>query len=250
MTQLIKIVLYALQQGEESQNRWFYLAETPVLIEDLLGEFITQVVAAQTELCSADVSFTRVSGERIDGSAQSAISMTLENVIGQRQPEMLNTFDAWGFRLDTPNRVFRAGGKRVSGIAEQSFIQGEPEPGMDTFLIDYATAQTLVLGVAGGDSVDVLAKIQEGDDFYTVDPVLNASFTYITTQNSRKKNRGSGGISTFNLRKALVSGNGSVDDISGLAPTGLTTDTYETYLAGGGTLVGGSLIDGNLVPFS
>jgi len=249
MAKLYKVVLHTTMQQEGMQNRWYYLADDDFLLIDLLLAFLARIADSHAELTSADVSYNRLTGERIDGDDQSEVSITLNDVTGQRTVGALNTFDAWGFRMDTPTKVFRAGGKRVSGIAEQSFIQGFPEPGMLPFLSLFAFRLHEVLTDGGNDAVNVLAKLNAAETLYLVDPITNASFTTTTTQNTRKISRGSGSVGSFNIVQELTSLDTLLKNIPELVPFQAQGDQYNDYLDGGGDLVGGELQSGLLTPF-
>lgn len=106
---------------------------------------------------------------------------------GLRSGEYLPSFAAWAFKLNRSSRATRNGQKRIAGVAEGD-IQGDSPAA--AFVAELNTAAGYIGGsMLIGSDTTLTPTIVRKDAFGGVavaNNVLNATFSRISTQNSRK----------------------------------------------------------------
>jgi len=172
----------------------FYFAEVDtgdvVLLAQVLTAFKadvydTIITAQQNSVMGLDLRARRIGGVQED-------TLSLLGDDGLRPGPALNSFSAWGFKLDRTTIDTRNGSKRFTGISETDVEGNEPASLMDTILDDVAAVLAINLAMANGAILEPVI-FRQGS---FVDPdwfgnfVSDAIFTAVTSQVSRKAKPG------------------------------------------------------------
>lgn len=108
---------------------------------------------------------------------------------GMRTGETLPKFNAWGFKLHRPTRLIRSGAKRIAGVAEGDQDAGIPSSGITAALDNLADALSAVI-TDGADNYwqpQIVSLSADGSTIVNDIGFTVASFSRLTTQNSRKR---------------------------------------------------------------
>lgn len=184
-------------------NIFYYQQFTPGVAEGatpLSVAFDNVVVPAVRNIQNAAIQYLQLLVENIVPSSDNAtISYTPSIDTGTRPGDALPPFTTWAFRLNRSTTASRHGQKRFAGVSEGDQNNGVAVAGIVAALTAVATALDDTLGGpppgtatyvprifrAGRPEVTIPAKTIPAV-LQTSFSIANASYTAITTQNSRK----------------------------------------------------------------
>lgn len=176
--------------GEACTNRYFYRSSLPDAtgsIDELLTEFRDTMVPIINEVQSADVNNVKLEAFTLEGISFSSLNLTGS---GGRVGASVASWMALSYKLQRSTRQVRSGGKRYCGLIEE-VVAGNalfPDPTYEGFVNDLAEALDDALITTSGTFVPVLVKFDPANPgTVLVDEIIaSASFTGLSTQNSRK----------------------------------------------------------------
>lgn len=172
-------------------NRYYYqqVGGDALGAPDLRQAFMLQVLPEILDIQTVHITHTFMRIWTPDNVADFLETPYPAGLVGQAPGETLPAFVTATFRLHRPFRSFGNGRKAYSGISENAVVNGVPN---STFLIDLAEVATVlaeVIGLAASTSefAPVLVKnLNEPIPIREVGQIANASFSRISTQNTRK----------------------------------------------------------------
>lgn len=190
MTQdLYEIKMRQTLLGQEMINLFYYADEDtgdPITIDQVGVTFRNDVY---DEIRKAQV--TTVLGVDITTRKVGGINENILDVLGsdgERPGPTLNSFSAWGFKLNRQNIDTRNGSKRFGGLSETDVEGNTPATLMETILDDVAASLAISLILNSG-AILRPAIFRRGsfiDDTWFGTLVSNAIFRAVTSQVSRK----------------------------------------------------------------
>lgn len=189
---IIKLTHVQEYLGETMNNRYFYFTSTPAsvgVLNDLMDTFETVVVPIVNSLQSVGVSNVRLDTIEIEGINFSVSNLTGSGgVTGDPSP----SWNALSFLLSRTNASTKSGGKRIGGLSESILINNEvfPDPTYAGFIQDYADILPSTLVGTLANYAPVLVKFDPTNPGTVLasQPIAGASYSRLSTQNTRKPN--------------------------------------------------------------
>lgn len=176
--------------GQEMMNRYFFNSTAPdsvAAIDELLGLVETDIVPLVNRLQVVGVSNVRLDGIVLEGVSFSVLTLSGGGLnAGEPSP----SWNALSFLMSRTDRRTKSGGKRIGGISESNIINNDvfPDPTFEGWLDDYANILSQTLTGAVDNYVPTLIRFDPADPstILTFQPVAAASFSRLSTQNTRK----------------------------------------------------------------
>lgn len=174
--------------GEEFSNRFYYQqlnggGGAPALANGVITDLIPAIALAQVDTVSWLLVEVTNLNDLGDFIAQPIVPIINGDRLGQGMP----SFNAWGFKLERTSREMRPGSKRIVGVGEADTSGNDPTGAMLTILQGVAGAfdANISFGVDNEWAPRLVREAPGGVVVVSV-PVVNSSFRWLTTQNSRK----------------------------------------------------------------
>jgi hypothetical protein len=176
--------------GQTVMNRYFYnsaATDTVANINDLLAVFETDVVPLVNRLQVVGLSNVRLDGLVVEGISFSVLTLSGGGLnAGEPSP----SWNQLSFLMSRTDRSTKSGGKRIGGISESNMINNDvfPDPTFEGWLDDYATILSAILVGALFNYAPFLVSFEPLDPgvIRASQPVASASFSRLSTQNTRK----------------------------------------------------------------
>lgn len=198
MTQRYQIIVhqaYNSVSGDAINNVFWYenigIAHDAVYAAELFSD---TVLSDQVAIMSAAVKFVALQCVNLDDPLDYTYVSPMDPSAGNRSGDCLPPFVAWAFRLNRASRASRNGQKRIGGVAEPDQVNGVPVEGIVTLLNAFATTLATNLNGTGGEvyAPRICRRPAPGAPLSAsvFFPIQSATFTRISSQNSRKFGRG------------------------------------------------------------
>lgn len=185
---MYKVVVSGTYLGEEFSNRYYYqqingAGGAPALCQGIIDQLLPAL-----SLCQSDqMSYLSVEASNFNDLADFIVTPVVPNVVGTLTGSPMPSYVAWGFKLERDNRVMRPGSKRLVGVTEPSTDGNDPTPTLLSILNGVAGAfiANVTWGVDNEWTPKLVREVPSGT-VGVVAGIPNASFRWLTTQNSRK----------------------------------------------------------------
>lgn len=180
--------------GQLCYNRYYYrqisVGEEPAL-DDIVNAWLLQVYPHIQAVTLEDSVLTQIDIINLSNPLEFDTINPL-NADGDLVGSTMPSYVSWTFRLDRSTREFRPGRKSFQGVGEGSTIGNEPTAGIlpDLTVLADSLAEFLVTPIAGATLRPKLLRTATGVGVIADANVTGASFTALSTQNSRKKGVG------------------------------------------------------------
>ncbi len=172
--------------GQDISNIYNYIGAGADMDADRAVQiFITFLVPLFLAVQTNDVELLFIAVKNLTDATDNSVQPFV-NTFGGRDSAALPSFAAWGFQLVRGTIATRSGGKRIGGISETDTVDSLPATGIDGLLEDLADGLGASLAQTGFDATMIPAIVRETVFNYLINPVVDALFKRITTQNSRK----------------------------------------------------------------
>lgn len=186
---LYEIRLRQTMLGQEVVNMFYYMQfETgdPIMLSQVGTTFKNDVYDTIRTIQAGSAEGLDLRVRRIGGVQEDVTSLLGED--GTRPGPTLNSFSAWGFKLDRTTIDTRNGSKRFAGISETDVEGNEPATLMETILDDVAAVLAINLSMANGAILEpvIFRRGSFTDPDWFGNKVDDAIFNAVTSQVSRK----------------------------------------------------------------
>lgn len=222
MPAVYKILTKFDMQGQGGLNRYFYASNEAGKAKACGDVFTSLVMPAIVASVSNGLQFLRVETTEVTQENAAPHIIDLDDMVGDRSGDQLPVFNGYGYQLDSSTNSFRAGSKRIAGIAEPDQQDGVLVSGMDPIVDNVITQLLGVLTNEGSNYFPVLAR-EVTPTTWLVDQLVAGLYRRITTQNTRKVTSGGGPLSLGLFNEKAIWDPGSQDWIVNPAPAGIIT---------------------------
>lgn len=183
-----KVISKMTYLGQNCVNVYHYRQTTaPGDAGDLANEFDNDVITTMLPVQHSGVVHNGVEVINLDNLTDFA-TLNVNRAGTNAGIAPMPSFVSWSFKLDRSGRDLRNGGKRIVGVCEESTSGNAPiaaiEPTLDALAQDFA--KTLTDLASGGSWEPVIVRRNHPTKPDALTLVAGASFTRISTQNSRK----------------------------------------------------------------
>jgi hypothetical protein len=185
-----KVISHQSYQDQDVMNVfWYQQIEGGNGAQALVETFIDSVIGAIRAVQHEDLVHTSVEAINMDNEADFHQENIGSGGEGMRTGESSVPFLAWGYKLHRPTRAIRSGAKRFAGVAEVDVLEGAPNPAVVSVLDNLADVLADVIVGTEGDrwQPQIVSLNRETGEIINDIGINTASFTRITTQNSRKR---------------------------------------------------------------
>lgn len=168
---------------------WYQQIDGSGGAERLALAFINEVLGSIRAVQHGSLIHTTIEVINFDDEADFYQEDLTTGNAGMRTGETLPKFNAWGFKLHRPTRAIRSGAKRIAGVAEGDQDAGVPSTGIVAALDNLADALAAVIS-DGSDGLwqpQIVSLSEDGSTIVNDIGFTVASFSRLTTQNSRKR---------------------------------------------------------------
>lgn len=176
--------------GQTMMNRYFYFtsaADSVGILNDLMDVFETAVVPLVNRLQVIGASNVRLESYVIEGLSFSVLTLTGG---GMNSGEPSPSWNQLSFLLSRTDRSTKSGGKRIGGISEANMINNGifPDPTYEGWIGDYADILDSTLVGTLSNYVPFLVSFDplNPGTVRASQPIAGASFSRLSTQNTRK----------------------------------------------------------------
>jgi len=193
---LFKVVYSYNYGGQGCMNRWWYFAPTLAAnSSDLADSFGIEVLNSILNVQAQNTEAVELRVTSLDNPADETI-VDMDGINGVRTGEDSGQFTAWSFKLQVGSGDVRSGGKRIGGVSENDTLFDDAKQGFkDLWLKLVANHLSEVLTYDGVNYAPVIVRLV-GAGVYLISQVIDAKFSYSSTQNSRKRYSGGGPLTT------------------------------------------------------
>lgn len=186
---IIRLIVHSDLAGVDMVNVYHFESDHAGALDATLGETIRNNFLDPIAECqSAQVNYRRVELLNLTDGISYYEHVFPTPLSGARPGEFLPTFVSWAFRLNRQTRQTRNGQKRLSGVAEGDIDGNNPVGVVLPLLTQAASSMGSPLPVGLDESlVPVIVRFDAVTQTVTaVNPVVNATFTRVSSQNTRK----------------------------------------------------------------
>lgn len=199
---ILQITVVQTYLSQVMNNIFYYEVEsvtgTPTYVE-VVGGFALDVLNSMNAIQSSAVANSRVIIKNLTNGLD--IFEVPNTATGDRAGSGNPSFTSWGFRLIRSTGLTRHGSKRVGGVLEEDVSGNSPAAGIVSALSEFAgfcASPIAVDGAAGDTTINpvIVGRFPTGDpnagelDLSKINPISDAQFIRVTTQNTRKAGRG------------------------------------------------------------
>ena len=187
-----KVILEGVLLGQKVMNVFHYASTVPGTgaAPLLLQLFRDDVVPSIVTPLSDKVVFQKITVQNLVDFGNAAVDVISST--GLRTGDISGPFDAWGFRLIPETMFFKQGAKRFAGVAEGDISDGYPTTFQDIRLTTLAAKLLKTLPSSFHAYKPAIAATINvlGTPIEFFPDIIAASFSWYTTQNTRKRGRG------------------------------------------------------------
>jgi len=182
---------YQTYLGRQVLNVYWYEGAAGGVATDLGNAFLADVMPDILAIQHTGVNHERIVVEAFDSIVDFA-EITVSAAGTGAGALSMAAFIAWGFRLERTTKLTRHGQKRIAGANENWVINEGIDPSVVALFDAAETALAQSVSLVGGDYVPVIMERQlnpitnQYELTGATNLVSSATFTGLTTQNSRK----------------------------------------------------------------
>lgn len=148
--------------------------------------FTLDVLPAVRNMQSASLVHTILESENLDDVADFD-TVTLGALPGNRDPEFAPLFVAYSFIMQRTTKATRHGHKRIGGVGDSNVVDGEANATVLPHLTAYADLfPGPITDVLGNEYMLVIIRNPDDPGTRIVNPVSDAAYQRVTSQNTRK----------------------------------------------------------------
>ncbi len=242
MSAIYKVTLGSEISGEGALNIWHYVSNEIYNPQALAEIFVDLIVPSLTGITHVKEEYRFVTVEDATKVEVTRFTILLTDITGIRVGNAAPAFNAWAYKLIAYTSITRAGRKSFQGVNQEDTAGDVPQEFFENNLANVTDVLSAVLVLSSFSFIPAIFRAPTETELGLINPIVEAQFARLSTQNSRKSYSGGGII--------LPTFSNAVHDLTdGIIQPTADIQSQSVWIAGGGVPTYWTVTeDGTLTP--